>query len=145
MSRLPNTISLMRRGATCTARANPFWLRPIGLRNSSSRISPGCGFCSRPLLDVVVDDFDMRRSSLIPDETYPPLIVDPDRMLPLPVRLQGFKSIARWNAEIAEYPSLIQKTNFSECSVLNICRQLSAPPTGPDHLGFRIGEVLDHG
>src|SRR5829696_2653716 len=27
------------------ARASPFWLSPIGLRNSSSRNSPGCGFC----------------------------------------------------------------------------------------------------
>jgi hypothetical protein len=29
------------RSATCTARASAFWLRSIGLRNSSSRISPG--------------------------------------------------------------------------------------------------------
>ena len=39
-----------------------------------------------PVLVVVVDDFDMRRSSLIPDKTYTPLVVDPDRVLSLPVR-----------------------------------------------------------
>jgi hypothetical protein len=36
----------------------------------------------------------MRRSSPIPDKTYPPLIVDPDRVLSLPVSLQGFQPIA---------------------------------------------------
>ena len=71
---------------------------------------------------MVVDDFDMRRSSLIPDETYPPLIVDPDRVLSLPIRFQGFKSIAWGNTKIAEYPSLVQKTKFSECDILNIGR-----------------------
>jgi hypothetical protein len=64
----------------------------------------------------------MRRSSLIPDETDSPLIVDPDRVLSLPIRFQGFESIARGNAKIAEYPSLVQKTKFSECDILNIGR-----------------------
>src|SRR5437868_7394730 len=109
MSRLPSTISLMRRGATWTARARPFWLRPIGLRNSSSRISPGCGLRSSPLLDVVVDDFDMCRSSFIPDEAYPPLVIDADRMLSLPIRSQRFQTITRWHTQIAEYAGLIQQ------------------------------------
>ena len=71
---------------------------------------------------MVVDDFDMRRSSFIPDETYPPLIVDPDRVLSLPVRLQAFQPIAGRNPEIAEHPGLVQKTKFSERHVLDIGR-----------------------
>jgi len=43
-------------------------------------------------------------------------------MLSLPIRFQGFKSIARRNTEIAEYPGLVQKTKFSECDILNIGR-----------------------
>ncbi|KRQ96425.1 hypothetical protein CQ12_35960 [Bradyrhizobium jicamae] len=64
----------------------------------------------------------MRRSSLLPDKAYPPLVIDPDRVLALPVYLQRFKSIARRNTEIDEYPSLIQKTKFPQCDVLNIGR-----------------------
>jgi hypothetical protein len=45
--------------ATWTARAKAFWLRSIGFKNSSSRISPASEFVRRPPLDVVVDDFDM--------------------------------------------------------------------------------------
>jgi hypothetical protein len=33
----------MRRGGTRIARASAFWLKPIGFRNSSKRISPGAG------------------------------------------------------------------------------------------------------
>ena len=41
MERRPCTISLIARGATPMARAIAFWEIPIGLRYSSSRISPG--------------------------------------------------------------------------------------------------------
>jgi hypothetical protein len=41
IERLPNTISLMRRGGTPIARARAFWLMSIGFRNSSSKTSPG--------------------------------------------------------------------------------------------------------
>ena len=41
IDRFFKTISLIRRGATPTASARRFWLRFIGLRNSSKRTSPG--------------------------------------------------------------------------------------------------------
>jgi hypothetical protein len=85
---------------------------------------------------MVVDDFDMRRSSLIPDETNSPLIVDPDRVLPLPVGFQRFKPIARWNTKVREHPGLIQKTKLPQHNVLNVRRQFPAPPAGPDQLCF---------
>src|SRR5689334_7955913 len=117
MSRLPSTISLMRRGATCTARASAFWLRSIGLRNSSSRISPGWGLRNNAFLVVVVDDFDMHGSSLMPNKTDAPLVVDPNRVLPLPIRLQRFEPVSGRNSKIIEDPSLIQETKFSQRDV----------------------------
>src|SRR5690348_16944712 len=98
----------MRRGATWTARANAFWLNSIGFKNSSSRISPGCGLWSSPPLVVVVDDFDMCRSSFIPYETDSPLVIDPDRMLSLPVCFQRFEPVAWWNMQVRKHPRLIQ-------------------------------------
>src|SRR6185437_13629408 len=144
MSRLPSTISLMRRGATWTARARAFWLRPIGLRNSSRRISPGRGLRNSPPLAVVVDDFDMHRSSLMPNETNAPLVIDPDRVLSLPVRLQGFEPIAGRNAQVIEQPGLIQKAKLSQRDILNVRRQSSALPSRPDQFRLGIGKTLDH-
>jgi len=93
---------------------------------------------------VIVDDFDMRRSSLISDKADPPLIVDPNRMLSLTVRSKGFEPIARWHSKIAEHPGLIQKTKLSERDVLDISRQFSAPTAGPDQFRFGIGEALNY-
>jgi hypothetical protein len=66
----------MRRGATCTARAKAFWLKFIGFKNSSSRISPGWGLGKSPALTVIVDDFDMLWSSFIPNKADAPLALD---------------------------------------------------------------------
>src|SRR5689334_24036761 len=80
---------------------------------------------------MVVDDFDMRRSSFIPNETDTPLIIDPDRMLSLPVCLQRFEAVARWNTQIRQDPGLIQQTEFPQRHVLNIGRQSPTSPAGP--------------
>src|SRR5258708_20002841 len=55
----------------------------MGLRNSSSRISPGCGLLSSPALAVVVDDFDIGRSSLISYETHRPPAVSGHVAIPI--------------------------------------------------------------
>jgi hypothetical protein len=90
---------------------------------------------------MVVDDFDMRRSSFIPHKTDAPLVVDPDRMLSQPIGPQGFKTIAGRHPEIAQYPGLIQKTQLSESDVLNVRRQFSALAARPDQFGFGICEA----
>jgi hypothetical protein len=87
----------------------------------------------------------MRRSSLIPDETDPPLIVDPDRVLTLPVCPQGFEAVARGNTKVAKDPSLIQETKLAKRDILNIGRQSSASMAGPDQFCFRISKALNHG
>src|SRR5450432_3627548 len=117
----------------------------MGLRNSSSRISPGCGLRSKSALAVVVDDLDMCRSSFIPYETDSPLVVDSDRMLPLAISPQCLKPIAGRNAKIDQRSSLIQETKFPQRNVLNIWRQLAASSSRPDQLRFGIGKAPDHG
>jgi hypothetical protein len=93
---------------------------------------------------MIVDDFDMRWSSLIPDKADPPLIIDPNRMLSPTVRSECFEPIARGHSKFAEHPGLIQKTKLSKRDVLDISRQFSAPTAGPDQLCFGIGEALNH-
>jgi hypothetical protein len=87
----------------------------------------------------------MRRSSFIPNKTYPPLIVDADGVLALPISFQGLKPVTGRYAKICEYPGLIQKTKLPERDVLDVSWQSTAPPTGPDQLCFGIGKTLNHG
>ena len=73
----------------------------------------------RPLV-VVVDDFDMRWSLVFPNEADVPLVVDPDRTLPLPVCLECFEAITWWDTKIAQHPRLIEETKLAEYYVLNV-------------------------
>jgi len=66
-------------------------------------------------------------------------------MLSFSIRSQRFQAIAGRYAKIAQHPRLIQKTQFSECNILNVRRQLPTPAFGPDQLRFGIGETLNHG
>ena len=93
---------------------------------------------------MIVDDFDMGRSSLIPYKADPPLIIDPNRMLSLTVGSKCFEPVARWHPKIAEHPGLIQETKLSQRDVLDVCRQSSASAAGPDQFRFGIGEALNH-
>jgi hypothetical protein len=73
------------------------------------------------------------------------LIIDTDAVLTVPAALQRFQMIARRYSQIVEDTRLIQHTQFSQGYRLNIRRELSAAPSCPDRLGFRVGEVAYHG
>jgi hypothetical protein len=73
------------------------------------------------------------------------LVVDPDRVLSLPIGPERLKAIAGWHAKIAEHPGLIQQTKLSQSDALNVRRQFSAPAAGPDQFRFGIGKALNHG
>jgi hypothetical protein len=45
----------------------------------------------------------------MPSKTDPPLLVDPDAVLPASIALQGFEPIARRHPQIAQRPRLIQQ------------------------------------
>ena len=49
---------------------------------------------------MVIDDFDLVRVSVAPDEAQSPLVIDPDAVLPGPVTLQGFQTVTRWLPQI---------------------------------------------
>src|SRR5712692_5492171 len=87
MRRWPCTISLTRRAGTPISLASWYWLTASGLRNSSSRISPGCAgaiilsAAILPPLSVVVSNFHVLGPGIGPPEADPPLLVDPDAVL----------------------------------------------------------------
>jgi hypothetical protein len=61
---------------------------------------------------MVIDDFDIRRSSFIPDKADSPLIVDPDRILSNAVASQRLKAISRRNTQISDGPGLVEQTKL---------------------------------
>src|SRR6185295_19326691 len=141
MARLPSTISLMRRGGTLTALASAVCDRPIGFRNSSSRISPGCGFGSR---SVIVDDLDVVGMALSPNEADPPLVVDTDRMLSAAISLQCLQAIGRRNAQIVQAPGIVEQTQLAQRHGLDVSGQTPTAAPLPDRLCLPVAKARDH-
>jgi hypothetical protein len=93
---------------------------------------------------MVVDDFDILWSSGGPDDTYPPLIIDPDTVLPRPVAFERLKTISGGHAQIVQLSRLIEQAKLAQRYVLDIRRQMAAPLATPYSRCLRIAEANDH-
>ncbi len=118
--RLPLIISLRRGNETPSLTAKSDCVMPIGFKNSSSSISPGCvgarflgslvfivlpaGIrnAERPLDLVVVDNFDLICSPILPTEADTIPLVDSDTHLTFPVVLQLLQHVSGWNGKISQ-------------------------------------------
>jgi hypothetical protein len=48
---------------------------------------------------VIVDDLDMVSVAVMPDETYPPLVIDPDAVLAAAVAAESLESVLGWQSQ----------------------------------------------
>jgi hypothetical protein len=77
-------------------------------------------------------------------EANPPLVIDAYRMLPGSIPAQDLQPIAGRNSQIVEALRPIQEAEFDQRLVLNVARELAAPPTVPNPLGFSVSKPNDH-
>ena len=69
---------------------------------------------------MIIDDLDPFRRAFPPDEADPPLIVDPDTILPLPVAAQSLKPVS-WNCRhILQLLRVVQHPQLSPCYRCNV-------------------------
>jgi hypothetical protein len=93
--------------------------------NSSNKISPGCiGLMPFLLMtgspSVIIGDFDFIRSVSLPEKTNPPLIVDPDAVLPDPIRVQHL----RWGGFFV-FIAFKPERSYFDRSIVSINRSAS--------------------
>jgi hypothetical protein len=93
---------------------------------------------------MVVNNFDLLRISIAPNETDAPSVVDADAVLACPVAAQGFQAIAWRSSEIAQFDSLVQLPQLALANPLHILWQAPREPTMEQRLGVAIGERADH-
>ena len=82
-------------------------------------ISPAWALWSQLGL-VVVDDFDTFGSSVFPDETYTPLHVNGNAVLPGPIAGQRVKAVRGRIAKIVERLGAIEQPQLVNCPRLNV-------------------------
>lgn len=64
---------------------------------------------------MVIDDFDVCRADIRPDETDAPLVVDAGAVLPMPVASQCFQAIAGWRLQEIQGLRCIQLRQLAFC------------------------------
>jgi hypothetical protein len=57
---------------------------------------------------MIIDDLNFMRRSILPDETKPPLIVDPYAVLPNPITFESLQVIAWRHSQIIEPDRRVQ-------------------------------------
>jgi len=96
------------------------------------------------LSSVVVSDLDMEGVPVPPNEADPPLVVESDAVLPLPVALQCFQAVAWRNTEGLKGDDGVEEQEFSASGTLDLWRQSLCPTTLEEVFGLGVSEGVDH-
>jgi len=102
------------------------------------------GVAKQQPVAVVVDDFDILRSSGGPSETNPPLIVCPDAVLPGPIALARLETITGRHSQIVQVTRWNQQTKFLQSHILDNGRQPPASFAAPCLRTLRVPKADDH-
>jgi hypothetical protein len=93
---------------------------------------------------MIVDDFDIVRSSFIPAEANSPLVTNPDAPLAGAVSLERLQPVSWWYTQVLQNAGGMQQTQLAQGDALDVTRQLPAALAPPDLFRPAISEALDH-
>src|SRR5882724_10541833 len=96
-------------------------------------------------VSVIIYNFNIQGMTCIPLEADPPLLVDADAVLALPITLQRLKLVEHRDREILQIACSIQLLQFHQCTLLDVVRKLLRILPLPDLFGVLIPKGLDHG
>jgi hypothetical protein len=95
-------------------------------------------------LSVVVNDLDVSSPRGSPAEADPPLIIDPDAVLPRPIAAELLEPIPGRHAQIIKCLRRIDDQQLPIRHPLQIWTKAPYPLTPPDPFRVRIRERPDH-
>ena len=92
---------------------------------------------------MIVHDLNILGSAIVPAETDPPLIIDPDAVLPRAIASKSFKAIARRHTEIVER---IRRMHHQQLSKRDTLNDAEPPGVAAQKQCFRMGtsKAPDH-
>ena len=72
---------------------------------------------------MVVSDLHFEGIAAFPAKTDPPLIVDPDTVLTLPIPRQLLEAITRWYPQSSQRISSVENQELLQCGPVNVLRE----------------------
>lgn len=93
---------------------------------------------------MIIHHFNIMRGTIAPDKAKPPLIIDPDAMLPSAITFQRFKPIVRRYAKILQAYRSIQHAQFAPCDGQNIRRKTLRDLSQKHQRCALASEAFDH-
>ncbi len=74
---------------------------------------------------MIINDFNIKEIIAFSPKANPVLIIDPNAVLSLPVSIQLFQPVGRWDAQILQTSCIVDHNQLSQCDSLNILRELA--------------------
>lgn len=93
---------------------------------------------------MVIADFNVKRITIFKAKTYPPLIVDRNRMLAFPITFQCMQSISRRRSQVLKFRSEVHILELSSRSLRNVCWKSLGLASLVEVFGTPISKGLDH-
>jgi hypothetical protein len=93
---------------------------------------------------MIVDDLDIVGRSIMPPKANPPLLVDPDAVLPAPLTLQSLEPVAWRHPQVSQSTRLVEHAQLAQRHRLDLKQQPPTAPTTPNLCGCGIGKALNH-
>jgi hypothetical protein len=93
---------------------------------------------------MVIHHFNIMRGAIAPDKAKPPLIIDPDAMLPSAITFQRFKPIVRRYAKILQAYRSIQHAQLASRDGQNIRRKALRDLSQKHQRCALASEAFDH-
>jgi len=93
---------------------------------------------------VVVDKFDIFRTSIIPDKADPPLCVYPDAVLPATIPAQLLETVTGWGPQILHILRRVEDFELAQGRALNRAINALHVLLVPNALSISTGERPDH-
>lgn len=93
---------------------------------------------------MIVHNLYLVGVSVFPDEANPPLIVDADAVLPLPVSRKGLKSIPGRYSQVIQIHSVMEHHQLALRPTLDLLREPADTPAFGYRLCIPVAVAFDH-
>ena len=93
---------------------------------------------------MIIHDFYVISITIDPFKAYPPLIVDPDAVLPCPVAAELLQPVCWRNAEVVQCDGIVEHAKLAVVDLLDVLGQPGRSQAGEDAGGFLALEGFDH-